>query len=722
MITTLTSILVVVLAAAPRPSLPTTEKRPVADSYHGVTVSDDYRWLEDGAAPEVKAWTEAQNAVARAHLDRLPGRQALRERIAAILSYEVPSYDGVVERGGKIFAVKRQPPAQQPMLVVLKSLDDLASERVVYDPNRVDPSGSTYFDWYVPSEDGRYLALSISRAGSEDGTLHILEVDSGKMLPDRIPRVQYPTAGGGVAWKGDGSGLWYTRFPAPGERQGRDQYFYQQVWWHKLGTPVAQDRYVFGKDQPRIAENDLTTSRDGKWVLVRVANGDGGDAAFYLAAANPEATWQKVAAFEDKVFEARFGPDGALYLLSRKGAPRGKILRLDPGKTALAQASLVVPEGRGVIQEYEITATRIWVAEMQGGPTQLRWQPLAGGTGTLVPTAPASTVYGLQRLGSGDTVVFGHTSCLEPPAFYRLAASEETPHKTALAKKSLVSFADTEVLTVFATSRDGTKVPMTIVKRKGTRLDGNNPTLLTGYGGFGISLRPSFLESRRIWIERGGVLAIASLRGGGEYGEEWHEAGKLTRKQNVFDDFAACARWLIDNKVTRSSRLAVQGGSNGGLLMAAFFTQHPGLARAVVSQVGVYDMVRVEQGPNGEFNTTEFGSVKDKAHFQALHAYSPYHQVKDGVQYPAILFTTGANDARADPMHSRKMTARMQATGTRRPVLLRTSGDTGHGIGTSLNKRIEEQVDIYAFLLSELGVKGGPREKLRQGRSPHPVR
>jgi prolyl oligopeptidase len=721
MSTTLASVLVVVLAAAPRPNLPPTPKRPVADSYHGVTVSDDYRWLEDGNAAEVKTWSEAQSAVARAHLDNLPGRAALRERVSAILSYEAPSYDGLVERAGKIFAVKRQPPAQQPMLVVLKSLDDLASERVVYDPNRIDPSGSTYFDWYVPSDDARYLALSVSKSGSEDGTLHILEVDTGKMLPDRIPRVQYPTAGGGVAWKADSSGLWYTRFPAPGEKQGRDQYFYQQVWWHKLGTPVAQDRYVFGKDQPRIAENDLTTSRDGKWVLVRVANGDGGDAAFYLAAATPEATWQKVAAFEDKVFQARFGPDGALYLLSRKGAPRGKILRLDPGKTALAEATVLVPEGRGVIEDYEITDTRIWVADMQGGPTQLRWQPLKGGTGTLVTTPPASSVYGLQRLGKGDTVVFGNSTYLEPQAFFRLSAGEEAPRKTALQKRSLVSFADSEVLTVFATSKDGTKVPLTIVKRKGTRLNGNNPTLLTGYGGYGISTRPFFLESRRVWIERGGVLAMAGLRGGGEYGEDWHEAGKLTRKQNVFDDFAACARWLIDNKYTRSSRLAVQGGSNGGLLMGAFFTQHPGLARAVVASVAIFDMLRFEQQPNGEFNTTEFGSVKDKAQFQALRAYSPYHQVKDGTQYPSILLITGANDGRVDPMNSRKMAARLQATGTRRPVLLRTSGETGHGIGTSLNKRIEELVDVYAFLFSELGVKPGT-DKLRQGHTPPPRR
>jgi prolyl oligopeptidase len=694
------------LAGAPGPGVPPTPRRPVTDTYHGVTVTDDYRWLENGAAAEVKAWSEAQNAAARAYLDALPGRQILRERIAAIYNHESPTYSDVREQGQRFFASKRQPPAQQPMLVALSSLDDTSSERVVYDPNEADPAGKTYYDWYQPSHDGRLVALSISRNGSEDGTLAVIEVASGKLLPDRIPRVQYGTAGGSVAWKADGSGLWYTRYPRPGERQGRDQFFYQQIWWHALGTPVEQDRYAFGQDQPRIAEHRLEASPDGKWILDRVANGDGGEAAFYLAAGIPGAPWRRLAQLADQVRDARFGPDGLLYLHSRLGAPKGKILRVVPTDGTLASAVTVLAEQEGVIDDYAITATRLWAVELVGGPSRLESFPLGGGKAVVVPTTRLSSVFGLERIGRGDTVLFGNAGYLEPPAYYRQAAGDPAPRRTALVKKSLVSFGDTEVVQAFATSRDGTRVPMTIVRRKGTRLDGSNATLLTGYGGYGISSTPGFLERRRVWLDHGGVLALAGIRGGGEYGDAWHDAGKLTRKQNAFDDFAACALWLSRGGYGGPGKLAIQGGSNGGLLMGAMITQQPRLFRAVVSHVGIYDMLRFELQPNGEFNTTELGSVKDRAQFRALYGYSPYHHVAgDGAGYPSILFTTGANDPRVDPLQSRKMTARLQASGSPRPILLRTSAETGHGIGTSRSQRIEEDVDVYAFLFAELGVK-----------------
>jgi prolyl oligopeptidase len=681
---------------------PPTPKRPVSDSYQGVAVPDDYRWLENGDDPEVKAWSEAQNGAARARLDGLPGRQVLRERIAAIANFQSPTYSGVLERGGRFFASKRQPPAEQAVLVVLSSLDDLATERVLYDPNQADRKGTTYFDWYVPSPDGRRVALSISERGSEDGTLAILEVATGKLLPDRIPRVQYGTAGGSVAWKADGSGLWYTRYPRPGERQGRDQFFYQQIWWHTVGAPVAQDQYAFGRDQPRIGEHRLQASPDGKWVLDRVANGDGGDAAFYLSPARPGGSWKAVAAFSDRIKEASFGLDGALYLHARRDAPRGKIVRLSPEDPTLAHAVTVVPERPGVIEDYTATATRLWVVELEGGPSRLESFPLGGGHPAVVATMPISSVFGLERVGQGDTVVFENGSYLEPPAYYRQGGPTGTPQRTALVKKSPVSFSDCEVVPVFASSRDGARVPLTIVRRKGTRLDGKNPTLLTGYGGYGISMRPGFLERRRVWLDHGGVLAVAAIRGGGEYGEAWHEAGKLTRKQNVFDDFQACARWLIDHRYTSPQHLGIVGGSNGGLLMGAMITQFPKLFRAVVASVGIFDMLRFEQQANGEFNTTELGTVKDEGQFRALYRYSPYHRVRPGVAYPSVLFLTGAHDPRVDPMQSRKMTARLQAVGA--PVLLRTSAESGHGIGTSRSQRIEEDVDVYAFLFSELGV------------------
>jgi prolyl oligopeptidase len=304
----------------------------------------------------------------------------------------------------------------------------------------------------------------------------------------------------------------------------------------------------------------------------------------------------------------------------------------------------------------------------------------------------------------GDEILVNSATYLNPPAWYRYDAASGKLSPTALNEKGAADFSDCEVVREYATSKDGTSVPLNIIRRKGTKLDGNNPVVLYGYGGYGINLEPAYNLALRPLLDRGIVYVYANLRGGGEFGEAWHQAGMLTRKQNVFDDFEAAARWLIEHRYTTSSRLAIEGGSNGGLLMGAELTQHPDLFRAVVSHVGIYDMLRVELQPNGAFNTTEFGTVKEADQFKALYAYSPYHHVKDGTQYPAILFLTGANDPRVDPSHSRKMTARLQATGTKRPVLLRTTNAAGHGIGTALSERIAQQADVDAFLFDQLGV------------------
>ena len=465
---------------------------------------------------------------------------------------------------------------------------------------------------------------------------------------------------------------------------------------------MEKDRYSFGRGLPRIAEHVLSTSEDGRYVLDTVQKGDGGEYELYLS--GPTGRWERLARYEDKAVAGEFGPDGMLYVLSRDEAPRGKILRVDPRARSLARAEVIVPEGDAALEELLVTASKLYVVELVGGPQQLRVYDHDGKNGRLVPTLPISDV-GKPIPLAGDAVLFANTSFIEPTAWWSWQPGDAAPTKTALVTRSLATFDDTEIRRVSVASRDGTMVPLTIILKKGTRLDGKNPTLLTGYGGYGLSLGPSFSPFRRVWLDLGGVFAIANLRGGGEFGEAWHRAGNLTRKQNVFDDFAACAKWLIANRYTRSARLAIMGGSNGGLLMGAMITQHPDLFGAVVSRVGIYDMLRVELQPNGEFNTTEFGSTRDPEQFRALYAYSPYHRVVDGTAYPAILFSTGKHDPRVDPSHSRKMTARLQASGTRRRVLLRTSGDTGHGMGTSLSRRIDEDADIVAFLVSELGLR-----------------
>ncbi len=681
---------------------PETPKKTVTDEYHGVKVEDDYQWLENDADPAVKTWSDAQNQRTRAYIDKLPDRATIEKQLTDWFAKTSPSYSGLVSRPGILFAMKFQPPKQQQMLVTLVSADDLKSEKMVLDPNALDAKGTTAIDWFMPSCDGKYVAISISQGGSEDGTLHVYETATGRASPDSIAHVQYPTAGGSAAWNADGTGIYYTRFPRKGERPDADLNFYQQIYFHKLGTPDTEDTYSLGKDFPRIAEIKLEASRDGKYILATVANGDGGDFAHYLL--GPDGKWKQITQFSDQIKAVRFGRDNALYLLSRAGAPRGKILRLSLENPELASATTIVQPGDAVIQFMEPTGDALYVGDLLGGPSQIRRFRLDGKGKTLIPISKISAVSEMESL-EDNALLFRDVSYTEPAAWFKVAAGQTEPVKTALINTSPVSFADIEVTREFAASKDGTKVPLNIIRRKGTKLDGNNPTLLYGYGGYSISMQPNFDFTRRLWFDRGGVFVVANIRGGGEFGEEWHKAGNLTKKQNVFDDFAAAAEYLIKQKWARPEKLAILGGSNGGLLMGAMITQHPDLFQAVVSAVGIYDMLRVELAPNGAFNVTEFGTVKDRDQFKALYAYSPYHHVVDGTKFPSILMMTGANDGRVAPYHSRKMIARLdQANKSSNPILLRTTSSAGHGIGTALTERIKQLADEYAFLFVQLGM------------------
>ena len=686
-------------AAQPAPETP---KKTVSSQYHGVTVEDPYQWLENDNDPQVKSWSDAQNQRTRQYLDKLPDRSAIEKQLTEWYAKTLPSYSSLVSRPGILFAMKFQPPKQQPLLVTLASADDLKSEKVVLDPNVLDAKGTTAIDWFVPSLDGKYVAVSLSKGGSEDGTLHFYETATGKALPDTIAHVQYPTAGGSAAWNGDGSGIYYTRFPRKGERPEADLNFYQQIYFHKLGTLDTEDRYSIGKEFPRIAEITLEASRNGKYILATVANGDGGDFAHYLL--GPDGTWKQITQFSDQIKIARLGRDNALYLVSRAGAPGGKILRLPLDVPELKNAAEIVAAGDAVIEHIVPSKDALYVGDLLGGPSQIRRFDLNGKSATIIPIPQISAVQEMLALEDGS-LLFRDLSYTEPAAWFRCLNGKTEPAKTAMRSTSPVSFADIEVRREFATSRDGAKIPLNIVFRKGMKRDGQNPTLLYGYGGYGISMSPNFDFTRRLWFDRGGVYVVANIRGGGELGEDWHKAGNLTKKQNVFDDFAAAAEYLIKGNYTRPEKLAIQGGSNGGLLMGVMITQHPDLFRAVVSSVGIYDMLRVELAPNGAFNVTEFGTVKDPDQFKALYAYSPYHHVADGTKYPSVLMMTGANDGRVAPYHSRKMTARLdEANKSENPILLRTSSSAGHGQGTALSERVKQLADIYAFLFTQLGM------------------
>ncbi len=680
---------------------PATPKIPVVDTYHDVQVTDNYRWLEDWSNPAVRAWSDAENAHARAFLDRLPFVTQIRQRVTALEDVPYVSYYNLAWRTGRLFALKRQPPKQQAFLVVFKSAEDAPSEQIVLDPTLLDPTGGTTIDFFVPSRDGRLVAVSLSQGGSESGDIHLYETATGKEIGEIVPRVNGGTAGGSVAWNADGTGFYYTRYPRGQERPAADLGFYQQIYFHQLGAPTSSDRYELGRDFPKIAEIALTTSDDGQFILARVANGDGGECAHYVRL--PDGTWTQLDGFADKISQVVLAPDNALYLLSHAGAERGQLLRLPNPSAKLSAAAVVVPQSDAVIDEFLPTASRLYVVDQLGGPSAFRVFDSFGHPQASVPILPVSSVGGLERL-DGDDLVYANTGYLNATAWYHYHAADHTSTKTALYNNTPVDFSDCEVLRAFATSKDGTKIPLTLIQRKNHRPNPATPLLLYGYGGYGINLGPGFSPIRRLWLDQDAIWVVANLRGGGEYGEAWHHAGYLTQKQNVFDDFDACMDYLVQQGYTSRDHLAIMGGSNGGLLMGAVYTQHPDKFRVCVSYVGIYDMLRVELSPNGLFNVTEFGSVKDPEQFKALYAYSPYHHVVDGTAYPPALFLTGANDPRVEPWHSRKMVARLQTADPSGTILLRTSANSGHGIGTSLNERIEEDVDVYAFLFDELGV------------------
>ena len=686
------------------PPLPTTARRPVTDTYHGVAVTEDYRWLENWDDPAVRAWSDSQNAHTRAFLDALPARAAIAREVRDVFAGNSAHYSSLTRRANVLFALKFQPPKQQPLLVTMRSPDDPSTEHVLLDPSVYDTTGGTTIDFYLPSPGGSRVAISLSRGGSEDGTLHIFDLGTGAQLPDTIAHIQYPTALGSVAWSGD-SGFYYTRYPHPGERPEADIHFYEQLYFHRLGTPDSTDTYALGKDFPRIAEIFVSGTPDGRYFLASVNNGDGGEVEHFVR--GPTAQWTQVTSFTDQATRATLGRDGFLYLVSLRHASRGRVLRIPLDRPRLDAAEVVAESDSGAIQDIFVASTHLYVLEVAGGPSAIRRIDLQSHRQVPLPLAPVSAVS--EIVSDSGAVLYEAQSYTTPPAWYRYDPTTNSVRRTALFVTSPANFADVEVVRVFVTSRDGTKVPMTILQRSGTQRDGQNPTRLWGYGGYGISFTPGFQPLFRVWLSQGGVYAIANLRGGSEYGEDWHRAGNLTNKQNVFDDFIACARWLNDNHYTNPDRLAIEGASNGGLLMGAALTQHPELFRAVASSVGIYDMLRVELSPNGAFNTTEYGTVKDPQQFRALYAYSPYHHVVDGTRYPAVYLRTGEHDGRVDPMNSRKMAARLQrASSSGRPILLWTSSSAGHGFGTPLDERISVFADVSAFLFDQLGVTYRP--------------
>ncbi len=670
-------VCIVGLAAAPAPpkcpAVPETPRRPVTDTYSGTSVTDDYRWLENGADREVVAWSESQNARARAVLDVLPHAAEIRDRARQIAGFASASYASLEKRGPWLFAIKTLPPRQQPFLVAMASADSAPSERVVVDPNAIDTKGSTSIDFYVPSLDGQLVAVSLSEGGSEAGSIHVYETATGRKRPDVIPRVNGGTAGGDVAWSPDGSGFLYTRYPRSGERPPRDLDFYQEVYDHRLGTTTDRDTYVFGREFPKIAETTFETSDDGKRLLAVVKNGDGGDASLYLG--GPTGTpWKKIAGDADLALAGRFASDGSLYLLSRKGSGRGSILRLQPGAADLSAAAVAVPESQIAIDDFRVTANRIFVADLAGGYSQLRVLDLDGSVVSKATLPPACAIAQIAAAGD-DSLLFSLETMLEPPSWKR-AGPDGKISATALTGSSPVDFRDAEVVREWAVSKDGTRVPIDVLRKKGTRLDGNNPTLLYGYGGYAVSQRPTY-SAMRADLDRPGRRL-----GRGEDPGRRRVRRRLAPKRTPHDEAERLRRLCGLRRAADRARLhpARAPRDRGRLQRRAADGRDAHAAPRPLPRGGRRTSASTtccgsSSRPTASSTSRSSAPSPDRGQFQRLYAYSPYHHVKDGVAYPDDSVPDGSQRPRVDPMQSRKMTARLQAASSGTPVLLRTSND-----------------------------------------------
>jgi prolyl oligopeptidase len=680
---------------------PLAEVHIVKDTYHGTAVEDPYRWLED-ESPETVAWTTAQTTFAQAAIEKLTDIGVFRTEVEKILNAPITTYSHLKVAGNKLFAERKLPNKEQPELIVLTDPEHVKTAKVAFDPITPDhPRRSV--DWWVPSPDGTKLAIAASDGGSEIADLHILDL-AGKEL-EVVPNVQRATAGGDVAWTPDGKGVYYTRYPAAGEKPETERDFWQQLYFHELGTPVAKDRYELGKDLPKQAEIVLQSDTRGR-VLASVQQGDGGIFRYYLKDAKG---WRQLADWDDQIALVVFGGTPDLWLVSRKEAPHGKLMKLAATAKTTAEATVIVPEGKdSIVTAFQpksgvlAIGDRVYVNYQLGGPSEVRAFSLAGKP-QKSPVGPSVSSASTPLAWRGDVLVW-FASYTTPSTLTRFAT--KTGKLTELREFTPaypVDFTNVEARREMATSKDGTAVPLNIMWPKGAPQDGTVPCVVHGYGGFAINEEPGESISFAPLLSRGFCVVDVNLRGGAEFGEDWHHNGMLLKKQNVFDDFTAAMDYLVAKHYTNRQRMGIYGGSNGGLLMGAILTQHPDAMKAVVADVGIYDMLREELTPNGAFITTEYGSVTDEAQFKALYAYSPYHHVGKGIAYPAILMRTGANDGRVAPWQSRKMTAALQAANSgSAPILLRTSDTAGHGIGTNMSERIEMIASRLAFFRTQL--------------------
>lgn len=676
---------------------PPSRRIPVTETLHDQQISDPYRWLEDDASLDTIEWTRQQNGLTEAYLADFPGKEAIRARLSQLLAIGAISVPTPAK--GRYFYQLREGGQNQPVLLVRNGLD--GTDRVLVDPNGLNDRGTTALDWFYPSEDGKLLAYGLSDDGSEESVLHLMDVDTGQLHAERIPHARAAD----LAWLPDGSGFYYTRYPAPGQVPGGEEHYHRAIYFHRLKDDPITDALVF---RPEEKEHwpGVDLSPDGRWLVIAVARTfDQTD--IYLKDRQADGPLTVVVRDLPASFDAAVVRD-RLYLRTNLDAPNYRVLAAEPANPGMDTWREVVPaRPDAVLEGMGITRDHLVLSYVEQASSRLRVADLDGRVVGEVALPAIGSLFGIGVEWDSTELLIGFSSFTLPPAIYRI----ELPGGQPVLWKRVAADLDPDrfaVEQVTYPSRDGTPVTMFIIRPASLERDGQRPVYLTGYGGFNISMLPGFSRSMLLWLEAGGVVAIPNLRGGGEYGEAWHQAGMLARKQNSFDDFIAAAEYLIRERYTFPGRLAVAGGSNGGLLMGAVVTQRPDLFRAVIIQVPLLDMLRYHLFLIARLWIPEYGSADNEDEFRWLQAYSPYHHVKDGVRYPAVLLATAESDTRVHPMHARKMTARLQAaTVSDQPILLRLEMQAGHGAGKPVSKLVDELTDSWTFVFKELGVAVG---------------
>ena len=679
---------------------PKAEMRPVTENLHGTKIVDPYRWLEDGSSAETQKWVGEEMAYTRSVLDPLPGRELIHKRLTELLGIGSISVPRIA--GKYYFYTRREGMQNQPVLYVREGLE--GKDRVLVDVNKLAADGTVALDWFYPAEHGKYVAYGTSLSGSEMSTLHVIDSKTGTILPDTIER----TRAASIAWSLDSSGFYYTRYPNKGDVPEGQERYNRHVFYHLLGTDPATDPPIFGEGRDPEDWPEVSLDNDGRLLLITVTQG-WTKTELFLMDTRKATPPTRITTGKNFLYSATLY-NGRIYIVTNEDAPRFRVFMAEAGNYDRDDWQEIIPQTGGVLKDAGLWGGKIFAQYEQNATSQLKVFDL-GGTllGNLALPAIGS-VFECQGKWDRDEVFYGFESFTIPRSIYRYDLKSGSTTLWAKVDAPGIDPAAYEVEQEWYHSKDGTRVPMFVVSRKGVKKDGQNPTVLTGYGGFNISLTPEFDSDIYLWLEHGGVYAVANLRGGSEFGEDWHRAGMLDKKQNVFDDMIAAAEFLISQKYTDKGHLAIWGGSNGGLLMGAMITQRPDLFRAVVCDVPLLDMLHYQKFQIARLWIPEYGTAEDPAQFKWLYAYSPYHHVKAGTEYPAILFTTADTDSRVDPMHAKKMTALMQATaangGSRvRPILLRIETKAGHGPGTPVAKQVEEDTDAYSFLFWQLGVK-----------------